>query len=61
MEDRLKDVIVTDELRSMAPDDAEDVDISITISEDDYRKTRDYLLEVALRNYIEGKITVLEP
>jgi len=46
---------VTDEIKNLAPDNAENVDISITISEEDFIKTRDFLLEISLRNFIKGK------
>jgi len=55
LEAKLKDVLVTDELKKLAGDDAEDVGISITVSDENYRKARDFLLEISLRNHVDGK------
>lgn len=48
MERRLEDIVVTDDLKAIAPHDVDKIIISISISEDDYRKARDWFLEVGV-------------
>jgi len=56
MKEKLKEVLVNDEVRKLTPDDAEDVEILLEIAEDDYRRTRDCLLLGACIKYVVGKI-----